>query len=106
MTLRDEVQIDVGGEPSVVAAAPGRPAFGWFRLLQVVLFGLTVAVVVIGWRISVPHGIAPANSVAFGLTLAWALVGIVDTGREIAGGPRRPLIISSPPSTRWWRRWR
>ncbi len=79
MTVRDEVQIDVGGEPSVVAAAPGRPAFGWFRLLQVVVFGLTVAVVVIGWRISVPHGIAPANSVAFGLTLAWALVGIVDT---------------------------
>jgi signal transduction histidine kinase len=79
VTVRDEVQFEVGGEPSVAASAPGRPTFGWFRLLQVLLFGLTVVVVVIGWRISVPHGIAPANSVAFGLTLAWALVGIVDT---------------------------
>ncbi len=79
MTVRDEVQFEVGGEPSVAASAPGRPTFGWFRLLQVLLFGLTVVAVVIGWRISVPHGIAPANSVAFGLTMAWALVGIVDT---------------------------
>jgi signal transduction histidine kinase len=79
VTVRDEVQFEVGGEPSVDASARGRPIFGWFRLLQVLLFGLTVVVVVIGWRISVPHGIAPANSVAFGLTLAWALVGIVDT---------------------------
>lgn len=79
MTVRDEVQFEVGSEPSLAASAPGRPKFGWFRLLQVLLFGLTVASVVIGWRISVPHGIAPANSVAFSLTLAWALVGIVDT---------------------------
>jgi signal transduction histidine kinase len=79
VTVRDEVQFEVGREPPVAASAPGRPTFSWFRLLQVLLFGLTVVVVVIGWRISVPHGIAPANSVAFGLTLAWALVGIVDT---------------------------
>ncbi len=78
MTVRDQVQFDVGGEPSLAASAPKRPTFGRFRLLQVILFGLTVAVVVIGWRVSVPHGIAPANAVAFGLTLAWALVGIVD----------------------------
>jgi signal transduction histidine kinase len=78
VTVRDEVQFDVSGEPSVAASAPGRPTFGWFRLLQVLLFGLTLAGVVIGWRVSVPHGIAPATSVAFGLTLAWALVGILD----------------------------
>jgi signal transduction histidine kinase len=79
VTVRDEVQFEVGREPPVAASARGRPTFGWFRLLQILLFGLTVVVVVVGWRISVPHGIAPANSVAFGLTLAWALVGIVDT---------------------------
>jgi signal transduction histidine kinase len=39
---------------------------------------LTVAVVVIGWRITAPGGIAPVSSVAFGLALAWALVGLVD----------------------------
>ena len=53
-------------------------AFGSFRLLQVVILGLTIAGVVIGWRISVPGGIAPVNAVAFGLTVVWALVGFVD----------------------------
>jgi signal transduction histidine kinase len=91
VTVRDEVQFEVGGEPSVAASAPGRPTFGWFRLLQVLLFGLTVAGVVIGWRISVPNGIAPANSVAFGLTLAWALVGIVDTRARDRPGTKASL---------------
>ena len=70
----------------VAAPASGSPTFGSFRLLQVLLFGLTVAAVVIGWRIAVPGGIAPAISVAFGLTLAWALVGIVDTRARDRGG--------------------
>ncbi len=88
MAVRDEVQFEVGGEPSATASAPGRAIFGSFRLLQVLLFGLTLAGVVIGLRTTVPHGIAPANSVAFGLTLAWALVGIVDTRARDRAGPK------------------
>jgi hypothetical protein len=76
MTVRDQVEVDT---PPVVAPASTPRSFGWFPLLQVPLFALTVASVVIGWRIAVPGGMAPATAVAFGLTLAWALVGIVDT---------------------------
>jgi len=94
VTVRDEVQIEVGGKPSLTASAPRRATFGSFRLLQLLLFGLTVAGVVIGWRIVVPHGIAPANSVAFGLTLAWALVGIVDTrARDRTGTTVSPFHL-------------
>ncbi len=64
--------------------------------------GLTVAGVVVGLRISVPGGIAPVNVVAFGLTLAWALVGFVVVRTP---GPRRahssPRTTSSPASTPW-----
>ena len=88
MTVRDEVQVEVGGEAPVTASAPGRPIPGSFRLLQVLLFGLTVAGVVIGWRVAVPRGLAPADSVAFGLTLAWALVGIVDTRAQDRRGSK------------------
>ena len=86
MTLHDEVHVAVGSEPSVAAPTSGSASFGSFRMLQFVLFGLTVAGVVIGWRVAVPGGIAPTIAVAFGLTLAWALVGVVDTRvRERAG---------------------
>ncbi|MFZ0248945.1 MAG: histidine kinase [Acidimicrobiales bacterium] len=78
MTVRDDVQADTHGR-STVAPIPSASTFGSFRLLQVLLFGLTLAGVVIGWRIAVPQGTAPATSVAFGLTLAWSLVGLVDT---------------------------
>ena len=80
MTLHDEAQLAVVSEPTVVAPASSSARAGSFRLLQALLFGLTVAGVVIGWRIDVPGGIAPAVAVAFGLTLAWSLVGLVDTG--------------------------
>ncbi len=94
MTVRDEVQFDVGGEPTVTAPAPGRATFGWIRLLQVVLFGLTVAGVVIGLRTTLPRGTAPASSVAFGLTLAWALVGIVDPrARDRSGRKASPYHL-------------
>ncbi len=86
MTVHDEVQLRAGSEPVVAAPESGSPTFGSFRLLQALLFALTVAAVVIGWRIAVPGGIAPAISVAFGLTLAWALVGIVDTRARDRGG--------------------
>ena len=67
------------GDP-VTVAAPARPSavFSPLRVLHIVVLGLTIAGVVIGLRIAVPGGIAPANSVAFGLTVAWALVGFVD----------------------------
>ena len=85
-----------GGGPSVRHRRPLRreAPSGSFRLLQVLLFGLTVACVVIGWRIAVPHGTAPASSVAFALTLAWALVGIVDTrARERGGSKASPFHL-------------
>src|ERR1700722_8733331 len=95
MTVRDEVQVEAGSQSTVVAApAPFTGALTSFRLLQVVLFGLTVAVVVVGWRITVPGGIAPASSVAFGLTLAWALVGLVDTrARDRLGSKASPFHL-------------
>jgi signal transduction histidine kinase len=85
MSVRDHVEVE---SPPVVAPAPTASAFGWFPLLQVVLFALTVASVVIGWRVSAPGGIAPAIAVAFGLTLAWALVGIVDSRAKMRGGTK------------------
>ncbi len=48
--------------------------------------GSPIAGVVVGLRISVPGGIAPVNDVAFGLTLAWALVGFVDARTGDRGG--------------------
>jgi signal transduction histidine kinase len=79
VVVRDEVQADLNGGAAVVAPAARSASLGSARLLQVVLFGLTVAVVVVGWRTAVPGGTAAAVSVAFGLTLAWSLVGLVDT---------------------------
>jgi signal transduction histidine kinase len=80
MTVRGEVQVETGGGPRIAAPATRPAAVGTFRVLQVLVFGLTVAFVVIGVRTTVPGGTAPAGSVAFGLTLAWALVGLVDVG--------------------------
>jgi signal transduction histidine kinase len=85
MTVRDEVQVETGGGPPIVAPAAGSAAFGTFRLLQVLLFGLTVAFVVVGLRTATPRGMAPAGSVAFGLTLAWSVVGLVDTRARVRG---------------------
>ena len=94
MSVRDEVQIELGGEPSVAASRPGPGFFVSSRLLQIVVFGLTVAGVVVGWRIPVPGGIAAVNAVAFGLTLAWALVGLVDThARERTGSRVSPFHL-------------
>ncbi len=94
MTVRDEVQVAVGRGPTVAVRGPGSSAFGSFRLLQVLVFALTVAVVVVGWRTTVPGGTAPASSVAFGLTLAWALVGLVDTrARDRTGSKTSPFHL-------------
>jgi signal transduction histidine kinase len=79
VTVRDEVQVDAGGVTPAAASPARGTAVGTFRVLQVLVFGLTVAFVVIGWRTAAPQGIAPAGSVAFGLTLVWSVVGLVDT---------------------------
>jgi len=94
MTVRDAAEVETDSQPPVAAPAPVSGAFGSFRLLQALLFGLTVVGVVIGWRITVPHGMAPASGVAFALTLAWALVGIVDTrARERGGSKSSPFHL-------------
>ena len=94
MTVKDDVKLEVGDRPTAAAAAPGSAVFGSFRLLQVLILGLTIAGVVLGLRITVPGGIAPVNAVAFGLTLAWALVGFVDTRqRERTGSKVSPFHL-------------
>ena len=94
MTVKDDVKLEVGDRPTAAAAAPGSTVFGSFRLLQVLILGLTIAGVVIGLRVTVPGGIAPVTAVAFGLTLAWALVGFVDTRqRERPGSKVSPFHL-------------
>jgi signal transduction histidine kinase len=46
-------------------------------LLHGVLFVATLAIVIIGLRIHVPHGITAVNAVAFGLTLVWAVAALI-----------------------------
>ncbi len=93
MSVRDELQVEVDTELSSVASSPASSGSRPFRLLQVLLFGLTVAVVVVGLRVTVPRGTAPASSVAFGLTLAWALVGVVDTRARDRGRKASPFHL-------------
>ena len=87
MTVHGEVNLEVG-EPSVAVPAHGSSAFGAFRLAQVLLLGLTIAGVVVGLRVTVPGGSPPPETVAFALTLVWALVGFVDTGAADRAGSR------------------
>ncbi len=94
MTVPGEVKLEAGEQPVVAASAPGSAVLGSFRLLQVLILGLTIAGVVIGLRITVPGGVAPVSSVAFGLTLVWALVGFVDTGaRDRIGSKVSPFHL-------------
>ncbi len=91
MTVGGEVEVEVeaavgGGTPAV--AAPARPTVpkGSYRLLRLLILGLTVAGVVVGFRTSVPGGVAPVTSVAFCVTLLWACVGAIDTRRLDGAG--------------------
>jgi signal transduction histidine kinase len=64
------------------------------RLLQFLLFGLTVVGVGVGLDTSTPGGLKPAVAVGFGLTLLWALVGVVDTrARERVGTAISPYHL-------------
>ena len=88
------MKLEVAERHPVTAPAPTATAFGSFRLVQVVILGLTIAGVVIGWRISVPGGIAPVNAVAFGLTVVWALVGFLDGhARDRTGSTLSPFHL-------------
>ena len=94
MTVRGEMKLEVGDRPTVAASAPASSAFRSFRLLHVLILGLTIAGVVIGVRIAVPGGMAPINAVAFGLTVVWALVGFVDThARDRTGSKVSPFHL-------------
>jgi signal transduction histidine kinase len=48
-------------------------------LLRGLIFLLTIAIIIVGWRAHVPGGITAINAVAFLITVVWALVGLVDT---------------------------
>ena len=94
MTVRGEVKLAEGEAAPMAAPARASTAFGSFRLLQVLILGLTIAGVVIGLRIAVPGGIAPVDSVAFGLTVVWALLGFVDThARDRTGSKVSPFHL-------------
>jgi hypothetical protein len=77
VTVPGDVKLEVAEPPLIIESQVGAPALGWFRLLQVLLLGLTIAGVVVGVRIVVPGGMDPVNAVAFGLTIVWALVGFI-----------------------------
>jgi signal transduction histidine kinase len=79
VTIGGEVKLGVDGAPAVAAPAPPAPTVVTFRLLQAGMFVITIAGVVVGLRTTVPGGLAPVDGVAFGLTVVWALVGLVDT---------------------------
>ena len=89
MTMPSDVKLEVGDArgpvmtTAVETAAPTR-----FRLLQVLLFALTIAGVVIGLRIEVRGGMNPVYVVALGLTVLWAVVGLVDTRAAERSGPK------------------
>jgi signal transduction histidine kinase len=78
VTVSGDMNLEVGEAPLLATPSTGSATFGAFRFLHLFVFGLTIAAVVIGLRVSVPGGIAPVNSVAFGLVVAWSFVGLVD----------------------------
>ncbi|HEY6428117.1 MAG TPA: hypothetical protein VIX84_12910, partial [Acidimicrobiales bacterium] len=85
MALKSDVELGVG-DGVIAADSRGATSFGVFRLVQVAILGLTIGGVVVGLRITVPHGTSSVDAVAFGLTLLWALVGFVDLhARERVG---------------------
>jgi hypothetical protein len=102
VTVRGEMKLEVTDRPTAVASAPTSATFGSFRLLQVLILGLTIAGVVIGLRIAVPGGIAPVNAVAFGVTVVWALVGFVDThARDRTGSKMSPFHLIAAGTPLW-----
>jgi signal transduction histidine kinase len=89
-----DVKLEVAESPPVVGSGTDASPVGWFRFVHVLLLGLTIAGVVIGFRIVVPGGMAPVFAVAFGLTVVWALVGFVDTrARERTGNKLSPFHL-------------
>ena len=88
MTVPGDVKLEVAESPMIIESHAGAPALGWFRLLQILLLGLTIAGVVVGVRIVVPGGMDPVNGVAFGLTVVWALVGFIDTHARDRSGTK------------------
>jgi signal transduction histidine kinase len=88
VTVPGDVKLEVAESPLIIESQAGASALGWFRLLQVLLLGLTIAGVVVGVRVVVPGGMDPVNAVAFGLTVVWALVGFIDTRARDRSGPK------------------
>jgi signal transduction histidine kinase len=85
VALRGEVKLDMG-DGAAVADTRSTTTFGVFRFVHIVMLGVTIGGVVVGLRITVPRGASSVDSVAFVLTLLWALVGFVDLrARERTG---------------------
>jgi signal transduction histidine kinase len=79
VTVGSGLDLEVESARSMDAPKDARVTPASYRLVQLLLLGLTVAGVALGFGTSTPGGVAPAAGVAFGLTLLWALVGAVDT---------------------------
>jgi hypothetical protein len=95
VTVPGEVKLEVSeAGPPVLASSRESSALTPWRLLGVLLFALTIAGVVVGLRIEVRSGTNPVYAVAFGLTVAWALVGVVDTrARDRSGSKVSPFHL-------------
>ena len=94
MSVPGDVKLEMADSPLVLESHADAPALGWFRLLQFLLLGLTIAGVVFGVRIVVPGGMDPVSAVAFGLTVVWALVGFVDNhARDRSGAKVSPYHL-------------
>ena len=79
MTVGSGLDLEVDEVQAQVAPVHARVAPATVRALQFLLLALTVAGVALGFQTSTPGGLPPAVAVAFGLTLIWALVGVIDT---------------------------
>jgi signal transduction histidine kinase len=88
VTAPGDVKLEVAERPLLIEPPTGAPALGSFRILQVLLLGLTIAGVVVGVRIVVPGGMNPVDAVAFALAIVWALVGFIDTHARDRSGEK------------------
>ena len=94
MAIGGEVKVGMDSPPAVAAPASTAVTSGRIRIVPGVIFVVTIAGVVVGLRTTVPGKFVPVDGVAFGLTVVWALVGLVDAhARERVGSRVSPYHL-------------
>lgn len=79
-------------DTSVLAVADDRKGVSGATALGALLFAATVAVVVIGLRVTVAGGLSAVETVAFALSLVWALTGLGGLRSSTRTANRTPLV--------------